>query len=130
MPFLFLVLIKRMWGWFEPTISQRRCSTKKAVLKNFAMFTRKHLLWSLFLIKVQTFRPANLLKWTPTQTFCCEYCEIFKSTYFKKHLWTAASMSQRVNLGKLSSSWVNPEVESFSTDLLEALRCNLVCVED
>ena len=88
--FFFLVLIKRMRGWFESTISQRRCSTKKAVLKNFAMFTRKHLLWSLFLIKVQTFRPANLLKWTPTQTFCCEYCErapILKNICERLLLW-------------------------------------------
>ena len=23
--------------------------------------------------------------------FSCEYCEIFKSTYFEEHLWTAAS---------------------------------------
>ena len=31
--------------------SQRRCSVKKGVLKNFADFTRKYLCWSLFLIK-------------------------------------------------------------------------------
>ena len=35
----------------------------KAVLKNLAIFTtRKHLWWSLFLIKLQTLRPAALLK--------------------------------------------------------------------
>ena len=28
-----------------------RCSVKKVVLKNFAIFTGKHLFWSLFLIK-------------------------------------------------------------------------------
>ena len=28
---------------------------------------------------------------TPTQVFSCEYCEIFKSTYFGEHLRTAAS---------------------------------------
>ena len=28
-----------------------RCSVKKVVLKNFAIFTGKHLCWSLFLIK-------------------------------------------------------------------------------
>ena len=37
-------------------------SFKIGVLKNFAIFTGKHLCWSLFLIKVQTFRPATLLK--------------------------------------------------------------------
>ena len=31
--------------------SHRRCSMKKAFLKNLAIFTEKHLCWSLFLIK-------------------------------------------------------------------------------
>ena len=30
----------------------------------------------------------------PSQVFSCEYCEIFKNTYFEKHLWTAASENQ------------------------------------
>ena len=38
---------------------------KKRVLKNFANFTGK-LCWSLFLIKFHAFRPATLLKETPT----------------------------------------------------------------
>ena len=31
--------------------------------------------WSLFLIKLQAFRAATLLKKTPTQVFSCAYCE-------------------------------------------------------
>ena len=42
--------------------SYRRCSIKKAVLKNFAIFTGKRLCWGLFLIKLQVSRPATLLK--------------------------------------------------------------------
>ena len=122
-PFLFLVLIKRIRRWCDSRRSHRRCSTKKVVLKNFAVFTRKHLYWSLFLIKLRAFRPATLLKWTPTQTFSCEYCKILKSNYFEKQLWTAASVSQRF-------SWVIPEVESFSAALLQVGRCNLICVDD
>ena len=38
--------------------SHRRCSVKKAVLKEFANFTGKHRCWSLFLIKLQ----ANFIK--------------------------------------------------------------------
>ena len=34
--------------------------------------------------------PATLLKESPIQVFSCEYCEIFKNTYFAKHLQTAA----------------------------------------
>ena len=42
--------------------SHRRCSLKKAVLKNFALFRGKYLSWSLFLIMLQAMRPAPLLK--------------------------------------------------------------------
>ena len=35
---------------------------KKAVLKNFAILSGKQLCWSHFLIKLQAFRPATLLK--------------------------------------------------------------------
>ena len=33
----------------------------------------------------------NKLKETPTQLVFCEYCEIFKNTYFEDHLQIAAS---------------------------------------
>ena len=35
---------------------------KKGFLKNFANFTGKDLYWCLFLIKLQAWRPATLLK--------------------------------------------------------------------
>ena len=35
---------------------------KIGVLKNFAIFTEKHLRWSLLLIKLKAFRPVTLLK--------------------------------------------------------------------
>ena len=46
----------------ESKNSYGRCSMKKAVPKNFAIFKRKHLGWSLSLKKVQVFRAATLLK--------------------------------------------------------------------
>ena len=42
--------------------SDRRLSIKKGVLKHLRNFTGKHLYWSLFLIYLQTFRPATLLR--------------------------------------------------------------------
>ena len=36
---------------------------KKSVLEHFANFTGKHLCSSLFLIKLQVFRPATLINW-------------------------------------------------------------------
>ena len=78
----------------------RRCSIK-AVLKSFAIFTRKHLCWSLlcwslFLIKLQTFRPAILWKRdSNTGTFPVNIAKhlrtpLLKNTSFEEHLWTAA----------------------------------------
>ena len=62
--------------------SHQRCSVRKDILRNFAKFTEKRLWQSLFFNKV-----AGLLqlywKQTPTQVFSCEYCEIFKKSYFK-----------------------------------------------
>ena len=75
--------------------SYRRFSIKKAVLKNFAIFTGIHLCWSLFLIKLQAFRPATLLKRDSTQVFFFEYCEIFKNTCFEKYLRMIASVNPR-----------------------------------
>ena len=63
------------------------------VLKNFTIFTRKHLCSSLFLIKLQVFRSETLSKETLTQVFSCEYWENFINTYFEEHLGTAASVN-------------------------------------
>ena len=44
----------------------------------------KHPWWSIF---------AFYWKRKPTQVFSCEYCEVFKNTYFEKHLLKDASAS-------------------------------------
>ena len=54
---------------------------KIGVLKNFAIFTRKHLCWSLYLKKA-----FNFIKETPTQVFSCENCKIFKNSFFIEYL--------------------------------------------
>ena len=56
---------------------------KKTVLRNFTIFKGKHLCWSLFLIKLQA--------WRPIETFSYEYYEMFKNTVFAEYLQTAAS---------------------------------------
>ena len=43
-----------------------RCSSKQVFLKSFAIFTGKHLCWSLFFNTFASLRPATLLKKTPT----------------------------------------------------------------
>ena len=54
---------------------------KIGVLKDFAVFTGKHMCLSLFLIKLQAFGPATILNETPKQVFSCEYCEIVKNSF-------------------------------------------------
>ena len=51
------------------TVRTRNCRSgysqifiKISVLKNFAIFTGKHLCWSLFLRKLQVLKPGSLLK--------------------------------------------------------------------
>ena len=73
---------------------------KKAVLKNFQsefrnIHRKTHVLEPLF-NKVAGFKACNFIKETPTQEFSYEYCEIFKKTYFEKHLRTAASAQPSV----------------------------------
>ena len=71
--------------------NHQRCCIKKAVLKIPLYSQEKHICWSLFLIKLQVFSLQLYLKETSTQVFSCEYCVIFKNTYFKEHLRMAAS---------------------------------------
>ena len=56
--------------------SHRRCSVKKTVLKDLAMFTGRHLCCSLLLIKLQSCRPV-LKKHLRTATSQYEYSLIF-----------------------------------------------------
>ena len=53
------------------------CSSKLLFLKNFANFTGKHLLQSLF-------NKVGSLK-TPTQVIFCYICKVFKSTFFPEN---------------------------------------------
>ena len=47
------------------------------------------VLWKNLFLKISQY--SFYLKETPTQDFSSEYCEIFKNTYFKEYLLTAAS---------------------------------------
>ena len=60
-------------------------------LKNFAIFTGKHLCWGFFLIKMQAFRPATFLKRDSNTNISCGYCEIFRSSFFWRTPPVAAS---------------------------------------
>ena len=55
---------------------------KAGVLKNFANFTGNHLNWSLFLTKLQTFRPATLLKGNSSTGIFLRKLQNFKKQLF------------------------------------------------
>ena len=57
---------------------------KKDVLENFTKSTGKHL------CRPQASNFIN--KETLAQVFSCEFCEIFKNTFFTEHLRTTASI--------------------------------------
>ena len=81
---------------FEKTrSSHQRRSIKKAVLKNFSIFTAKHLCWSSFLIKFQTFRSATLLKRESSTSVFLWILLNFQNIYFEENLRTAASGKSR-----------------------------------
>ena len=80
---------------------------KKGFLKNFAIFTGKHLCWSLFVTIVQTFRPATLLKRDSNTWFADEIWEIFKNTYFEQHLFSTSIIIDFVeNRKKVKNRWL------------------------
>ena len=70
-----------------------RSSRSHGVLNNFAIFTGKHLCWSLFSIKL---RPEALQE-TLAQIFSSEYSEIFKNSFFIVHYrWNLRESIMRI----------------------------------
>ena len=61
--------------------SQRSSSIKKVVLKNFIIYTKKHICWCRFLIKI-----SILLKKLQHRCFPGSICEIIKNACFDEHL--------------------------------------------
>ena len=91
--------------------TQNGLTTKTRVLPLTAFFLANFIR----AYKPLTSWPSSLqlfLKETPTQVFSCEYCAVFKNTYFEKHLGTAASKSlirRHFFLHiTISSSWLKP----------------------
>ena len=50
---IYIAFIKSSLCCVDVTSSHQRCSINKAVLENFALFTRKDLCWRVFLLKLQ-----------------------------------------------------------------------------
>ena len=90
---------------------------KTVVLTNFTKFSGKHLCQSLFLNKVV---PATLLKKeTLAQVFSCEFCEIFKNTFFYRTPPVAASEMQK------QRQWLATAVND-----IWVIWCNQIFIQD
>ena len=67
---------------FRKSIMNSEVFLEKAVLKNVL---RKHLCWSLLLIKMQAYRPANLLnRHSSTGVFLTVIAKFLRTAIFKK----------------------------------------------
>ena len=63
----------------------------QSVFNSFAKFILNHLIWSCFLIKLQSWWCATFSrKKTLAQVFSCKFSEIFQKTYLVEHARTAA----------------------------------------
>ena len=85
---LVLFFFKSTYFWS----SRLQMFFKVGVLKSYAIFTGKHLRWGHFWTKFQSFRPTTL-KVTLTKVFFCEYCKIFKNSFFHRTPPVAASVN-------------------------------------
>ena len=78
------------WDSYKMRSSRSQKFFKIGVLKNFAIFTGKHLCWSLFLIKLQVWNPVTSLKRDSNTVVFLWYCEIFKKGFFQRTSLVAA----------------------------------------
>ena len=104
--------------------SRSKMFFKIVVLKIFTILTRKHLYWSLLLIKE-----------TPTQVISCEYCDIFKNKFFNRTSLVVAFDVYRLNpldylthfrLCSLSQiTWVHQNMRHFQIFRSNHHRCSV-----
>ena len=79
--------------------TQRRCSMKKAFLKNFVTFTEKHLCWSLILRKLQALE---------RHSFCIVSSEVhvFRRTYASGCIKTSGNQEISENAPKFKEKTI------------------------
>ena len=106
---------------FAPLWSYRsrsqRYSIKKVILKNFAIFTRKHLCRNFFLIKLQVSKSAALSK---RDSITCFFLWILRNLLehlFRNHLRKTASGVIRKMLFRFSSEAYSEPSQTFKMEL-------------
>ena len=73
---------------FFQKCSRSQMFFKIGVIKNFLIFTRKNLCWSLFLMKLQDWWPATLSKKRPQHMcFPVSITKCLRKAFFMESLW-------------------------------------------
>ena len=86
-----IFLLKNSWTIFRS--SHRRCSIKKAILKHFVIFTRKHLCWGVFFNEVAGHQNCNCIKKRLQHRYFLAYIRkfvrrpILKNICKRLHFW-------------------------------------------
>ena len=94
-------------------------------IKNFAIFTGKHLFWGLFLIKLQASRPATFLKRDSNTSVSCEYCELCSFMQ-----WTLSiSSALYLKLLSIPNKKLGPLDICVLSKLFLSLYLELLCLE-
>ena len=108
----FLQSSKTVSVWLIKVMKKTLCKQppevfyKKALLKNFAIFTGNHQCWSLFWIKLQTFSSATSLKWDSNiGVFLWILLNFNKNAYFEEyfffeHLFWRIEVFQQMSMVK------------------------------
>ena len=70
-------------------------------LKYLANFTRKHICWSLYLIKLQAFSTATFKKKLQHRSYLMKFATFLRTLFFREHLFTVTVFVCTENLGKV-----------------------------
>ena len=99
---------------FGPTLLKSSSSQiffKIYILKNFATFTEKHLCWNLFLIKLQTWRPATqVLKRDCNTGVFLRILKKIKNSFFIEHFVAAFFIHREHLLFQISNQQAYGEI--------------------
>ena len=98
-------------------------------LKDFVMFTEKHLCWSLFLINMHAWRPATLLKRDSkifSRFFPVRFEKFLRAPIFTEHIrWLLLEISHELSLYCIWEQWM---VLFRATYWLPSVYFILLCV--
>ena len=67
--------------------SHHKSSLKEVAFENFAIFTGKHLLWSLFLINLHAWRPSTLIKIESNMVVPVDIVKNLRNPFWRKSVY-------------------------------------------